>query len=89
MLPHERAFEEAGGLDEERRLCYVGITRAQRRLYLTVSSVRTIFAKTVALASSQFLHDIPPQMLDLIELDGHRSHGLSSRLRKGSVEATA
>ncbi|HEY4027955.1 MAG TPA: UvrD-helicase domain-containing protein [Candidatus Dormibacteraeota bacterium] len=89
MLPHERAFEEAGGLDEERRLCYVGITRAQRRLYLTVSSVRTIFAKTVALASSQFLHDIPPQMLDLIELDGHRSHGVAGRFRRGSVEATA
>jgi DNA helicase-2/ATP-dependent DNA helicase PcrA len=89
MLPHERAFEEPGGLDEERRLCYVGVTRAQRRLYLTVSSVRTIFAKTVALASSQFLHDIPPELLDLAELEGHRSHGLATRLRKGSIEATA
>jgi len=89
MLPHERAFEEAGGLDEERRLCYVGITRAQRRLYLTSASVRTIFAKTVALASSQFLHDIPPALLDMVELEGHRSHGIASRLRKGSVEATA
>jgi DNA helicase-2/ATP-dependent DNA helicase PcrA len=89
MLPHERAFEEPGGLDEERRLCYVGVTRAQRRLYLTVSSVRTIFAKTVALASSQFLHDIPPELLDIIELDGHRSHGLAGRFRKRSVEATA
>jgi len=89
MLPHERAFEEAGGLDEERRLCYVGITRAQRRLYLTSASVRTIFAKTVALASSQFLHDIPPALLDMVELEGHRSHGIASRLRRGSVEATA
>jgi DNA helicase-2/ATP-dependent DNA helicase PcrA len=89
LLPHERAFEEAGGLDEERRLCYVGITRAQRRLYLTSASVRTIFAKTVALGSSQFLADIPAGLLDLVELEGHRAHGIASRVRKGSVGATA
>jgi DNA helicase II / ATP-dependent DNA helicase PcrA len=89
MLPHERAFEEPGGLEEERRLCYVGITRAQRRLYLTVANVRTIFAKTVALASSQFLQDVPPALLDVVELEGHRSHGLAAKLRKGSIEATA
>jgi DNA helicase-2/ATP-dependent DNA helicase PcrA len=89
MLPHERAFEEPGGLDEERRLCYVGITRAQRRLYLTVASTRTIFAKTIALASSQFLHDIPPQLLDMVELDGHRAQGIAGRVRKGSIGATA
>jgi DNA helicase-2/ATP-dependent DNA helicase PcrA len=89
MLPHERAFEEPGGLDEERRLCYVGITRAQRRLYLTVAGARTIFAKTVALASSQFLQDIAPALLDLVELDGHRSHGIAGRMRKGSIGATA
>jgi DNA helicase-2/ATP-dependent DNA helicase PcrA len=89
MLPHERAFEEPGGLEEERRLCYVGITRAQRRLYLTVASVRTIFAKTVALASSQFLQDVPRGLLDLVELDGHRSHTIAGRHRKGSVEASA
>jgi DNA helicase-2/ATP-dependent DNA helicase PcrA len=87
MLPHERAFEEPGGLDEERRLCYVGITRAQRRLYLTASNVRTIFAKSVSLASSQFLHDIRPELLEVVELEGHRSHTLASRAR--SVGATA
>jgi DNA helicase-2/ATP-dependent DNA helicase PcrA len=89
MLPHERAFEEPGGLEEERRLCYVGITRAQRRLYLTVANVRTIFAKTVSLASSQFLQDIPPGLLDLVELEGHRSHVVAGKVRKGSIGATA
>jgi DNA helicase II / ATP-dependent DNA helicase PcrA len=81
MLPHERAFEEPGGLEEERRLCYVGITRAQRRLYLTTASVRTIFAKSISLASSQFLHDIDPALLEVVELEGHRSHTLASRAR--------
>jgi DNA helicase-2/ATP-dependent DNA helicase PcrA len=85
MLPHERAFEEAGGLAEERRLCYVGITRAQRRLFLTAASVRTIFAKSVALASSQFLQDVPPGLLELVQLDGHRSHALAKRLQ-GSAD---
>jgi DNA helicase-2/ATP-dependent DNA helicase PcrA len=89
MLPHERAFEEAGGLAEERRLCYVGITRAQRRLYLTSAGARTVFAKTVALASSQFLQDVPPELVELVELDGHRAHGLAGRLRRGSIPASA
>jgi DNA helicase-2/ATP-dependent DNA helicase PcrA len=89
MLPHERAFEEPGGLEEERRLCYVGITRAQRRLYMTVANVRTIFAKTVSLASSQFLQDIPAGLLDLVELEGHRSHVVAGKQRKGSIGATA
>src|SRR5205085_5525708 len=80
MLPHQRAFEEAAGLAEERRLCYVGITRAQRRLYLTAANVRTIFAKSVALASSQFLHDIPPSLLELVPLEGHRSLALAKRV---------
>ncbi len=89
MLPHERAFEEPGGLEEERRLCYVGITRAQRRLYLTAASARTLFNKTVALASSQFLQDVPGELLELVELEGHHSQGLASRLRKGSISASA
>ena len=89
MLPHERAFEEPGGLEEERRLCYVGITRAQRRLYLTVAGARTIFARTVALASSQFLQDVPAALLELVELEGHRAHGLARRFRDVSVEASA
>src|SRR5207237_420529 len=81
MLPHERAFQETGGLAEERRLCYVGITRAQRRLYLTAANTRTIFAKSVALASSQFLQDVPRGMLELVQLEGHRSHALAQRLQ--------
>ena len=85
MLPHDRAFEEPGGLEEERRLCYVGITRAQRRLYLTAANVRTIFTKTMALAASQFLHDIPAELVEVVELEGHRSHALAARAAKRAV----
>ncbi|MGH7882724.1 MAG: ATP-dependent helicase, partial [Candidatus Dormibacteraceae bacterium] len=87
MLPHERAFSEPGGLEEERRLCYVGITRAQRRLYLTVANVRTLFAKSVPLAASQFLYDIPTKGLALVELEGHHAHALAGRFRSAKAEA--
>ena len=83
MLPHERAFAEPRGLEEERRLCYVGITRAQSLLYLTVSNVRTLFGKSVPLAPSQFLYDIPGHLVHLVELDGHRSQGVASHVRRG------
>jgi DNA helicase-2/ATP-dependent DNA helicase PcrA len=89
MLPHERAFGEAGGLEEERRLCYVGITRAQRQLYLTSSNVRVIFAKSVSLAPSQFLYHIPGHLLDLVELSGHRSHGIVAHLNRPVEAPTA
>jgi len=89
ILPHERALADEGGLEEERRLCYVGITRAQRRLYLTTSGVRTIFARSVTLASSQFLHDVPPELFDLVELDGHRASSLAARVRRATREASA
>jgi DNA helicase-2/ATP-dependent DNA helicase PcrA len=89
LLPHERAFEETGGLEEERRLCYVGITRARRRLYLTTANQRTIFARTVQLASSQFLHDVPGELLDLVAQDGHRSHTLAARVRRAAGRESA
>ncbi|MFZ0215015.1 MAG: UvrD-helicase domain-containing protein [Candidatus Dormiibacterota bacterium] len=88
VLPHERAFQEAGGLDEERRLCYVGVTRAQRRLYLTASSERTIFSRTHQLAASQFLFDIPADKLQLLALKGHRSAALAARLRSAVAKAS-
>ncbi len=81
VLPHERAFTEAGGLEEERRLCYVGMTRARELLYLTAVGVRHLFGKAVRLAPSQFLRDLPPGSVELVELEGHRSHGVAARLR--------
>jgi len=42
VFPHSRALDE-GGLEEERRLCYVGITRAERDLYVTYARTRTVF----------------------------------------------
>jgi DNA helicase II / ATP-dependent DNA helicase PcrA len=87
LLPHERAFAEPRGLEEERRLCYVGITRARQRLYLTVANVRTLFGKPVSLAPSQFLYDIPSELMHLVELEGHGSHGIVGHFARGSANA--
>ncbi len=63
VFPHSRALDE-GGLEEERRLCYVGITRAQRDLYITYARTRTVFgARSYGLAS-RFLAEIPTELTD-------------------------
>ena len=81
VLPHERAFGEPGGLEEERRLCYVGMTRARELLYLTSVNVRHLFGKAHNLAPSQFLRDLPPELVELVELEGHRSEVVAARFR--------
>jgi DNA helicase-2/ATP-dependent DNA helicase PcrA len=58
LFPHQRAVEE-GSLEEERRLCYVGITRAQRHLYLSYAEVRRIHGVEQIAMPSLFLKDIP------------------------------
>jgi DNA helicase II / ATP-dependent DNA helicase PcrA len=63
MFPHSRALDE-GGLEEERRLCYVGITRAERDLYLTSARTRTVFGARNFGAPSRFLTEIPAALTD-------------------------
>lgn len=63
-LPHDRSITEMGGIDEERRLAYVGITRAKERLYLTVAHTRTRFGKKDEREPSRFLKEVPTTMLD-------------------------
>jgi superfamily I DNA/RNA helicase len=63
VFPHSRALDE-GGLEEERRLAYVGITRAERNLYLTSARTRTVFGARSFGAPSRFLAEIPAQLTD-------------------------
>ncbi|HEY3188793.1 MAG TPA: UvrD-helicase domain-containing protein [Solirubrobacteraceae bacterium] len=63
VFPHSRALDE-GGLEEERRLCYVGITRAMRDLYLTYARRRSIFGAQSYGLRSRFLDEIPPELTD-------------------------
>jgi DNA helicase-2/ATP-dependent DNA helicase PcrA len=64
LFPHSRAMSEDTELEEERRLCYVGITRAQRRLVLTSAARRRVFGDYQPTEPSRFLSEIPPELID-------------------------
>ena len=73
VFPHSRALDE-GGLEEERRLCYVGITRAERDLYLTSARTRTVFGARNLGAPSRFISEIPAELTDR-EVQAPRTFG--------------
>ena len=64
LFPSYRSIDEVDGLEEERRLCYVGITRAREYLYLTCAKCRTIFGSTSYSKASRFLEEIPKNMIN-------------------------
>ena len=63
-FPHSRCLEDADEMQEERRLAYVGVTRAKRRLYLTRAAVRSQWGQVNEMLPSQFLDDIPDDLID-------------------------
>ena len=72
LFPHQRSMEEAGRLEEERRLCYVGMTRAMRELYLTHAEVRRLHGHEHYAQPSRFLSEIPEQMLAAVRARSSR-----------------
>jgi len=63
ILPHRKSFDDPEEMEEERRLCYVGITRAEKRLYLLRSYRRSLFGGSTANLPSRFLKDISPHLI--------------------------
>lgn len=64
VFPHMRALGQAKELEEERRLAYVGITRARERLYVTRSTMRSAWGQPSYNPASRFLEEIPPTLID-------------------------
>jgi DNA helicase-2/ATP-dependent DNA helicase PcrA len=64
MFPHMRSLDDPGELSEERRLAYVGITRARQRLYLTRAVVRSSWGQPLFNPESRFLQEIPQELID-------------------------
>ncbi len=81
IFPHLRSMTDPDEMEEERRLAYVGITRAQQRLFLTHAWARMIFGQTQYNPPSRFLEEIPGGLMD----EAHGSRGNSRRLRAGTV----
>jgi DNA helicase-2/ATP-dependent DNA helicase PcrA len=67
LFPHSRSGEDEADLEEERRLCYVGLTRAQSHLVLTSASRRRVFGEYQATKPSRFLNEIPADLIERIE----------------------
>ena len=72
-FPHMRALGDAAELAEERRLAYVGITRARQRLYLTRAIMRSAWGQPVSNSESRFLQEIPGELVDWRRLDPTRT----------------
>lgn len=64
LFPHSRTLLNEEEIEEERRICYVGITRARRKLFLTNARMRNIFGKTTMFPPSRFLDEIPAGVLE-------------------------
>ena len=71
LFPHARSLDDLDGMEEERRLCYVGMTRARERLYLLNAKRRYLFGQEQNNPPSRFLKDIPRELLDQEGLQLH------------------
>lgn len=67
VFPHARSMMDEDEMEEERRLCYVGITRAEKQLYMTHAKMRTLFGRTNMNPMSRFLSEIPKELMDGME----------------------
>ena len=101
LFPHQRSTEDPGGLEEERRLCYVGMTRAMRKLYLSHAETRRLHGTDMLGTPSRFLREVPEECIEEIrpQIHVHRpvhsfgprglrpstGSGLSTTLRNDAV----
>ncbi len=73
LFPSLQSLQEAGRLEEERRLCYVGITRARKKLYLTHAECRRLYGKESYPRPSRFVREIPTECLEEVRARGNVS----------------
>ncbi len=94
LFPHARATEDEDELEEERRLCYVGMTRAESQLVLTSAARRRVFGEYQSTDPSRFFEEIPAELVTIVEPTysapayassgyGGRRHGSGSGRRRG------
>ncbi|MFG6668258.1 DNA helicase II [Halomonas sp. HNIBRBA4712] len=88
LFPHKMSVEEPGRLEEERRLCYVGVTRAMQKLYLTHAETRRLHGKEVFPRPSRFLRELPPHLLEEVRLRGHVSRPVTATARPSYAQTS-
>ncbi len=70
LFPHQMSMEEPGRLEEERRLAYVGLTRAMKRLFLTYAEVRRLYGEERYTRPSRFVREVPAEYIEEVRLRG-------------------
>lgn len=87
LFPHQRSLEEGSGrLEEERRLCYVGMTRAMQQLWLTYAELRRLYGSEKYTAPSRFLGEIPDELIQAVRPKSAVSYQTPKRLHSAWVD---
>ncbi|WP_243525525.1 DNA helicase PcrA [Bacillus pseudomycoides] len=89
VFPHTRSLMEEDEMQEERRLAYVGITRAEEELYLSNAQMRTLFGRTNMNAASRFISEIPTELLEPLNETAPKHETFSAKGRTTGAGATA
>ncbi len=89
LFPHSRSADDEGELEEERRLFYVGITRAERRLVLTSAARRRVFGDYQSMEISRFVDEIPPGLLEDASVPFSQPQAATSFRRPGGYYPAA
>lgn len=97
VFPHSRSLMEEAEMEEERRLAYVGITRAEQSLFLTNAQMRTLFGRTNMNPPSRFIHELPAELIEEVEppqrtavpFDSHRNSFRTPPARKPVMRPVA
>jgi DNA helicase-2/ATP-dependent DNA helicase PcrA len=84
LFPSQRSLEEEGKLEEERRLCYVGITRAREQLVLSCAEHRRLYGQDLYPSPSRFISEIPEQLINEVRGRHNASHTVASSQYKSS-----
>ncbi|WML42760.1 DNA helicase PcrA [Neobacillus sp. PS3-40] len=79
VFPHSRSLMEEAEMEEERRLAYVGITRAEQSLFVTNAQMRTLFGRTNMNPASRFISEIPQDLLEGVEKPAKRMGSFGSK----------
>jgi DNA helicase-2/ATP-dependent DNA helicase PcrA len=89
LFPHRMSAEEPGRIEEERRLCYVGITRAMKQLYLTYAETRRLHGQDTYNRPSRFLSEVPHELVQEVRMGGAVSRPYGSGRAKASAGSFA
>jgi DNA helicase-2/ATP-dependent DNA helicase PcrA len=84
LFPHQRSSEDPAKLEEERRLCYVGMTRAKRRLFLTHAEARRMHGSDFSPSASRFIREVPAELIEEVRLRANVSRPVFRRAPRGA-----